>query len=182
MIYKISFFSLFMRKMGDKGQMKLSFGMIFSIILIIIFVAFAGYAIVKLLDFQCSATSGQFLNAFGEDIDKIWKGGVGSQEVSYRVPKKIKKICFIDYNSPEKGGIDDMELYDELRQGFDGEENLFFYPLGSSCIRVGFELNHIDLVKITGEDNPRCFETSGGEINFVIKMDSGESLVNIEDA
>ena len=171
-----------MQKLGDKGQIKLSFGMIFSIILIIIFVAFAGYAIMKLFDFQNVITAGQFINNLQEDIDKIWTGGVGSQEISYSVPQKAETICFIDYGSSERGDVDGRDLYEELQRGFVQNENLFFYPSGSSDMRNGFNIRHIDLAEITRENNPLCFDVNKGKIRLVIKMDAGESLVKIENA
>jgi len=167
--------------MGDRGQMKLSFGMIFSIILIIIFVAFAGYAIMKLLGWQNSATSGQFITDLQGDVDRMWHGGVGSEEVEYRVPQKVKAVCFTDYASAERGSVENMEIYQVLNQQFSDEENLFFYPIGSSEIDIGFKIDNIDILEVTREDNPLCFEASGGKVRFVIKMDAGESLVKIEN-
>ena len=63
-----------------RGQMKLSFGMIFSIILIIIFISFAFYAIQKFLSIQNSVQVGKFVNEFQQNVDKIWKGSQGSEK------------------------------------------------------------------------------------------------------
>ena len=79
-----------------KGQMKLSFGMIFSIILIIFFIAFAIYGIFKFLELQDSIQINLFVENLQRDVDKMWRSPKGSQEVSYRLPSKITSICFVD--------------------------------------------------------------------------------------
>ena len=83
--------------------MKLSFGMIFSIILIVIFIGFAFFAIQKFLGIQNSVQVGKFSNDFQLDVDKIWKGSQGSEEKEYFLPKKITFVCFTDYSSDKKG-------------------------------------------------------------------------------
>ena len=71
-----------------RGQMKLSFGMIFSIILIIVFISFAFYAIQKILEMQELMKVGKFKDNLEADIDSAWKGSQRSQEVEYILPKK----------------------------------------------------------------------------------------------
>lgn len=74
--------------------MKLSFGMIFSIILIIIFIAFAIYAITHFLGFQKQLTFTQFFEDFQSDVDKMWKSTKGSQAVEYHLGKGAEIVCF----------------------------------------------------------------------------------------
>tara|TARA_Y100000031_G_scaffold25620_1_gene27593 strand:- start:19 stop:513 length:495 start_codon:yes stop_codon:yes gene_type:complete len=160
-----------------RGQMKLSFGMIFSIILIIIFVSFAFFAIQKFLDIQNSVQVGKFANDFQLDIDKIWRGSQGSKEKEYFLPKKITHVCFIDYSSDEKGNNE--IFYDELEQSYYENENLFFYPIGSAQGINGKEMKNIDLEKITESENPFCIKNINGKINLIIKKDFSETLVTI---
>ena len=141
----------------ERGQMQLSFGMIFSIILIILFVAFAFFAINKFLGLQRIAQVGQFVDGLQTDVDKIWKGSQGSQEVQYFLPKKIKKVCFTD----------------------DEYGNLFFDPLGSSEGMDSIEIKHIDIEKITGNEDPFCIENIDGKVKMTVKKSFGEALVII---
>ena len=76
--------------------MKLSFGMIFSIILIVIFIAFAIYGVKRFLGMQDTVQVEKFKADLQNDIDKIWKANQGSQEREYFVPKKIYEVCFVD--------------------------------------------------------------------------------------
>ena len=163
---------------SKKAQMKMSFGMIFSIILIIIFIAFAFYAIKKFLGLQNAVTVGQFKDKLTSDIDKIWKGSQGSQSEEYSLPKKIEYACFVDFSSPASGI--NQDYYSKLKQAYYGSENLIFYPFGSGDGMDSFEISHIDLAKITTVENPYCIKNDGGKIKLTIEKGFGENLVNIK--
>ena len=93
-----------------KAQMKLSFGMIFSIILIIVFIVFAFYAINKFLDIQREVSYKQFIKELEANIYSKWKGPLGSEGFSYKVHSSITKVCFT--NDPE----DNFRM--EFKKGF----------------------------------------------------------------
>jgi hypothetical protein len=173
-LYKLQVSILFMKR----GQMKLSFGMIFSIFLIIVFISFAFYAISKFLNIGNTAQVVKFTDKLQEDIDKIWKGSQASQEQVYFLPSKIKTICFIDYNS-EKRGLRDL-IYNELEQTYYENENLFFYPLGSAEGLNAKSIKHIDIEKTTTRENPLCIENIKGKVKMRLKKDFEETLVSIE--
>lgn len=162
---------------GKKAQLKLSFGMIFSIILIIIFVSFAFYAVQKFIGVQNSVQVGKFASDFQNDIDKIWRGSQGNQEKEYSLPEKISFVCFTDYSSNEKG--EKEEFYDELELVYFENENLFFYPVGSAEGLNAREMRHINLTKTTKTENPFCAENKNGRVSFTIQKDFNEALVTI---
>lgn len=135
------------------AQLKLSFGMIFSIILIIVFIAFAFFAIKKFLGIKNEIQIRQFLDDLQKDVDKIWKGSQGSQEVEYILPSKIDAVCFTN----------------------DDYENLFFRSKG--YVR-GKKIDHIDIEKIT-EEGDFCIEKVNSKVKILIKMNYGEKLVTI---
>lgn len=164
--------------MTKRGQLNLSFGMIFSVILIIIFIIFAFYAIGKFLDLQNSAQIGKFKNDLQSDINRIWQSSKGSQEEEYFLPTKIKYVCFVDYHDGAKG--DNEDFYDELELVYNEEENMFFYPVGSAEGLDATKIKNIDLGSITQSDNPYCFENANGRINLIITKDFGEALVSLE--
>ena len=64
--------SLTLTPRSRSGQLEISFGMIFSIILIIIFIAAGFYAITKLLALQRTIQIESFLKDFQDDVDKMW--------------------------------------------------------------------------------------------------------------
>ena len=157
------------------GQATISFGMVFSIIMIIIFISFAFYAIQKFLDLQNSAQVGKFGSDFQADIDKMWKSSQGSQKYEYILPAKIKYACFGDFGSEKKGA--NQNLYDSLRQAFYGSENFFFYPVGSAQGLNSKIVKNIDLAKIAENENPFCIENKNGKLSVTIKKGFGEALV-----
>ena len=163
--------------MRKRGYMELSFGMIFSIILIVVFLAFAFYVILKFLNLGDSATIGNFIDSFESDIDKAWKSSQSSQKVSYNLPKKIKLICFVDYSKQKKGPKKD--IYQELNQGFYGDENMFFYPVGSAEGMDSKLIKHIDIANITLNENPFCIDNVKGTVLMTIKKNYEEASVTI---
>jgi hypothetical protein len=142
-------------KKKKKGQLDLSFGMIFSIFLIVVFIAVAFYGINKFLEWQRLAQIKIFQNDLQQDVDNMWSGAQGSQEVSYNLPGRVEKVCFIK------------------------EGQLEFEPLSSGEGVTPFEIQHLDYAKMTQSKNSLCIPTSSGKIEFIIKKSSGESLVTI---
>ena len=144
-----------MKRENKRGQLDLSFGMIFSIILIIIFLAFGMYAIIQFLNLQQTIQISTFLNNFQNDINTMWKSAQGSQTVTYSLPTKIKSVCFTNN--------------DEF-------ENLEFT---SAQIIPGKKIDNIDIAKITKDESPFCVENVKGKISMVIEKNFGETLVTV---
>ena len=163
-------------KKDKKGQVEMSFGMIFSIILIIVFLGFAFYAIKTFLAFQDSAKAGRFFDQVQGDVDRIWKSSQSSEQQMYSVQSGADFVCFIDFSSDAKG--ENSIFYSELERADYGSENLAFYPVEFT----GFEskeMNHINIEETTAEENPLCIKTSNGKVALTLKKDFGEALVTI---
>jgi hypothetical protein len=165
--------------MEKSGQLKISFGMIFSIIMIIIFLTFAFYAIRIFLGIQEKATVGLFLDDFQDDVDSIWKSIEGSQVKEYNLPQKIEYVCFIDGDSP--GTEKEIGFFNSLKITLLDENNIAFYPVGSSGIESG-EIRNIDIGEITLTENPFCIENKGGKVKLTLIKETGEAQVKIERA
>ena len=145
--------------MGDKkGQMKLSFGMIFSIILIIFFMAFAFFAIKKLIEFQDDVKLKKFVDDLKKDIKKIWRSsGSSSETFSYSVPKKVERICFVQ---PEYENDENFEIHFSDR------------PFPDERL-----IEHVNLTK-----REECFYPSKGRMELILKKDFGERSVTVDGA
>lgn len=149
---------------GKRSQMQISFGMIFSIILIIVFLLFAFYAIRAFLRVNDTANVATFTSTLQEDIDDMWRGAQGSQTLSYGLPSKIAKVCFEDRGDKNLVFLDDKN------------EALLDVPL--------FLIEHIDLQKIignsmVGEKHMKCFVKKDGKVKMLLEKKFGEDLVNI---
>ena len=165
--------------MGKRGQMKLSFGMIFSIILIIIFIAFAIYTINIFLGIQKSATSGKLFNDVQRDVDKVWKSAETLDEFEYFLPRGINSVCFVDFDSDSNGIAEN--IYGDLERISFREGNFVLYSEG---LKQGSdfsskEIENIDIEQTTDIDNPLCFQCSSGKVKITLKKDFSESLVTV---
>ena len=166
-----------MRGLNKKGQLNLSFGMIVSIIMIIIFLAFGFYVISKFLGMKNSVEIGKFIEGLRNDVDKMWRSSQGSQNLEYSLPTKIEYVCFVDYTSGKKGA--ESEIYEKLKQVYNGEENIFFYPVGSGEGIDSAAINHINIGKITENQNPFCLNNEKGKIKLTLKKNFDDALVGI---
>jgi len=145
-----------------KGEMKIGFGMIFSIFLIIAFIAFAIYGVSKFLCVNKMAQIESFRNDFQNDINRAYKSSHISQSVSYTLPKKIKQVCFID----------------------DGYSNVYFVPKDIGCqIEGEMMIKNIDITKTISDSRTRpkklCIDTASGKITMTIKKSHNEAYVTI---
>lgn len=145
-----------MSKRGKKNaQMELSFGTIFSIILIIAFLAFAIFGIGKLMHVAQEAKVLTFKNNLQKAITSKLFGEYGSTRFEGYLPKKITKVCFRD---------------DEF-------ENVYFLPEGKFS---GGVLEHLDFSKIIPSNaQEACINVVEGQVVFYLKKNSGETLVTI---
>jgi len=168
-----------MIKRGKKAQMQISFGMIFSIILVVVFLAFAFYAIKTFLNFSDDAKAAKFLNEFQGDVDRIWSSAVSSETIPYTVPGYVDSVCFIDFSSDAEG--ENSELYFEIKNKVDYiNSNFVFYPIQYNGYESA-EIQHIDIEKTTIDENPLCIKEKNGKISPVLRKDYGEALVTVEE-
>jgi len=134
--------------------MKLSFGMIFSIILIIVFLVVAFYAIQKFIVLQKDITYKQFISDFQDDVDKMWKGSPGSQIQEYLLPASITSICFVDAQP---------------------------YNMKANYKNKYFEetINHLNIVNTTKGQNQICIEPNDSKLRLILQKKNSDPLVTI---
>lgn len=141
----------------------MSFGMIFSIILIILFVSFAVWGITKLLNIQEKVGVEKFPDELQEDINDIWGSSHGEQKKSYELPKKVGSVCFVDEEYPEN-----LFLKEKKEGGIEKE--------------IGrYEIKHLDIEKTTQEKEEICIQNEG-EINLkLIKERNNPNITIVEN-
>ena len=161
---------------NKRGQIEMSFGMIFSIILIICFVAFAFYVIVNLLKTKSTSEVVIFVTDLQKKVDEFWTSSGGSDTSTFAIPSKVEKICFIDFTLAPSIT---PEIYDEFERLSKKTDNLIFYPKGSTKTFYSVEIKNIDLEKITATENPYCIPAKNGKVNLQIKKDFDEKLVTV---
>lgn len=160
-----------------KGQLQISFNMIFSIILIIAFIAVAIFAITKFLGVKDCSLIGMFKEDLKNEIDTAWKGQEKTNNFEGSLPFKIKEVCFIDFSKPGRGNI---EYYDAVKKYENKGFNMFFWPYAKICPDLSyFNIEHIDIDKITSSKNPYCIK-SNGKVKLKIEKGFNDLLVSIE--
>jgi hypothetical protein len=173
-----------MKKRVRKAEiMGLSFNMIFSIILIIVFIVVAWIAIkifwnpseCALLD---RSQEGIFKTDLQNAINDAWNSETTNSEFKITLPGKIQYVCFLNFDSTKTGSytefVNDMTLF--------GRGNLYLYPSKKAC--DGFRsltLQHINIEEITKNENPYCVENKN---NAKLKIEKGfyDKLVKISKA
>ena len=120
----------------------MSFGMIFSIMLIIAFIGVAIYAISVFLNIKTCGQIGLFKEDLQKEINRAWGSDESSFIFSSILPGKIEEACFIDLNSAGRGAKKDY--YTSIKKQGYLNMNLFFWPLKNSCDER-FEIEHINL-------------------------------------
>lgn len=155
----------------------MSFGMIFSIILIIIFIFFAFSVIKKFVNTGDDALVKKFSKDLQGDINNIWGSSKALQSITYNVPNKIKKICFVDFSSESLG--ENSNIYNELQLTYYEFENLFFYPTNSIEDLQAKTLEHLDVATSTQDANPLCFENINGKVSLTLQKNYKDTLVKI---
>ena len=134
-----------------RGQLKLSFGMIFSIILIIVFIVFAFYAIKMILNLNKEAGVGKFVTDLQDDVDEKWVNK-GSQGYEYSLSKDIEEVCF------------------------DEQARIYFKPLGEGGDFDYREIEHLDVIEgfcienVDGKVNIRIKRDEG----VLVVIEAGE--------
>ncbi len=144
------------RRKNRKGAIELSFGMIFSIILIIAFLGAGFYAIKKFIGMQDTIKIESFFSDFQNDVDDMWKSPYGNQSLTYdSIPNEVKAVCFRN---------------DEF-------ENL---ELSSDSLVDGKMIQHLDIAKTTKDANPLCIANLKGKVTIRLVKEFGETLVTVE--
>lgn len=119
-----------------KGQIQISFGMIFSIIIIIFTVAIAVYVISKFMGTKECVNANLFYNEIKEKVDKAW-GALISQDVfTGSVPAGTKKVCFgnLTLASLDGLGLDSEQIKEmEKYRGRNVKANMFMLFENNPC-------------------------------------------------
>ena len=159
--------------MNKKGQIQISFGMIFSIIIVIATVAVGFYVINYFLDMSSCTKTSLFLDSLTNEVDKAWTGDKTQTVFKGNLPSGITYVCFGNLSASSGGdaGTDKMLL--ELKDYGASDKNLFIYPPKKACEQAFYDLKHARF------DNFFCVPVKSGEVNVKLLKTSTEALVSL---
>jgi len=178
--------------------MQLPFGMMFSILLIAVFVFVAFYAVGAFLSYRDCSQIGIFIDDLKNDVANAWTSSESSSSrFSGTLPSGIEYVCFADIAAGrnEDGmldgwqgayappSIDGEEIVDEI-ENYPLERNMFFYPGENACSMAAEIIEHINItetINYGGGDyeNPYCIENIKGKASMMLEKGFNEALVSI---
>ena len=161
-----------MQKKKD-GQLQLSFGMIFSIIIIIATIMVAFYFIQKILAAQECTKIELFKSDMQDSIEKMWRSPFGSEKFISTLPAGIKKVCVGSVTLAPAMYSKVVEAVDPY---LDPDENLMFYPPKEACSGrfAATKLMHIK------DDSFICADAVKGKVSFTLLKGKAENLVLVQ--
>lgn len=159
------------KKRGNKGSIDLSFGMIFSIILIAAIIAVGFYTISYFLNLgKCTEVS-LFYDDFQKAVNRAWNSEIARDEFSGSLPSGIESVCIGGLNS---GNSIFLKEVTELRRFRSQNANTFLYPVKKACNQAFANIEHIDI-----EDSFRCFPVVNKKVKIKLDKGSFDALVKI---
>ena len=155
---------------NKRGDISLSFGFIFSIILIAAIVGIAFYAISYFVDLGNCTEISLFYNDFQNSVDDAWASEITKDVFVGTLPSGIESVCIGDVEQ----GID-TEEYRELSRYGRFEANVFLYPPKKACDEAYKKIEHINIEELGFE----CFQVRDGKVSIGLEKGSFDSLVRI---
>lgn len=158
---------------GKKGSIQISFGVIFSIIIIIAVIGVAFYVINYFLNLSKCTNVSLFYQEFQDEVDEAWNSEITRATFVGKLPGEIESVCFRDGESAGSG-----EEYEALSDYFRSRGNMFLYPPEYACKQTSRKVEHVDL---SGLPNGwYCFSANNGEVRIPLEKGSFDALVKIK--
>lgn len=163
-------------KRGKRGQtiFGMSFGVIFSIILIIAIVFVSFFAIKKFLDLNECAQAGLYFDDFQKEVSRAWTSDKYSDTFEAAPPSGTEYVCFGNLTILSTGGSADLQQnLNDLR--LDKGDNIFLFPPENNC---GIDTHFVEHARVIN-DRFFCVEVVEKVAKVRMKIDTGESLVTL---
>lgn len=169
---------------NKKASIEMSFGVLFSIIMIIFIVAIAIYVIVKFIGLGNCGKIASSKDDIQKTVDNVVASDEANSTLSIFLPSGIKQVCFVNPISSARTSASKLSQkeYDELKRYFKPSNNIYFSPAKEACEMVRGYIKGINVTKIAEKsgENPYCIENVKGKTKLVVKIDFGENLARIE--
>lgn len=162
--------------MMKRGQFQISFGMIFSIIVIIAILGVAFYVLKNFLQTSQCAEIGLFYEGLKDHVDKAWQSTFHKDAFRGTLPRGIEFVCFgTAEQTPQR---EDRDLHRELTLRARDEENVFLAPREKACDAslASFSLKHAKTEEFF------CVPVIDHEIEIKTKKESVDALVTVSGA
>lgn len=161
------------KERGKKGQLDISFGFIFAIIVIAAILAVAIYVIIHFVNLGKCSQTGLFYTDLQGEIDKAWAGSITSKQFSGGLPSNLESVCFGSLKSLAVS--DSLTEQNDLRKFQNQDKNVFLYPTTKACNAQlsSYKLDHINVTKFF------CVKISDGKATVRLAKNETNSLVTL---
>lgn len=152
----------------------MSFGMIFSIIIIIATLVLAGYFIKQFIYTSRCVDVQLFSQELQAKVDEVWRSSQAREPYTGNMPKNIESVCIGNLLSNEARKSAE---YDLLKRYSRLGNNFFIYPPQKACdgSAATKKINHVNMSEFF------CVKLKEGKASLnLIKDSSFESFVRIE--
>ncbi len=161
------------------GSIEISFGMIFSVIIIITLIGVAVYGITIFLDVGKTAEIGLFYEEFQKSVDEIWSSATTNRVIDYSIPNGISHVCFgsIVNNIDAGRYTSQLKSLRTASSGFQQQStNVFLYPPENA---KDFAFQKIDKIDTSSLGTFDCFEVRNRKVSIRLSKGEFESLVKV---
>ena len=148
-----------------EGAVGMSFGWIFSLILIVFFIFTAIYGINAFLNMQSCTQVGNFYDSLQKSVDNAYGSPYSDFEMDVKIPG-VNMVCFANLSEDITGSLD---AYEDLEKYKIYNANTFLLPTGKACDMPYKNIKHINLTKTIISKNPLCFDISEGSKIRIVK-------------
>ncbi|VVB79744.1 Uncharacterised protein [uncultured archaeon] len=144
-------------KRGQEAGVGMSFGFLFSIILIIIFVFGAVWGVRYFLSLNACSNIGLSIDSLQKEVQTAYQSSSYSREIQLNFPG-ADKLCFANLSAPLTG---DLKVYEEINIYEFDNVNTFLVPGGKSCGLSPTNIKFLNVSAITRMKNPYCVDANG---------------------
>lgn len=163
-----------------KGSIEISFGMIFSVIIIIALIGVAVYGITIFLDVGKTAETALFYEEFQKSVDEIWSSATTNRVIDFSTSSGIEFVCFGSIVNNINAGRYSGQ-FNSLRQASSGFEqqntNTFLYPPEQADNLAFKKIEKIDTSPLGVFD---CFQVRDKKVSIRLVKEEFDSLVKVQ--
>lgn len=166
--------NLYFSRRGQQASFGMSFSMLFSIFLIVVFIGAAFTVVQVFLGFGESVNLGKFYTNLQDEVNSAWRSSETARTWNLDLPDGVTSICFSNLSAPiTNRGVQ----YDYIQNNMFLDVNTFLIPPGEAGDLDIKKIDHLDIARITQNSNPRCFDAGG---DLVIRKGVRDRLVYLE--
>ena len=159
--------------MKRRGQIQISFGMIFSIIIVIATVAIGFYVINYFLNLSSCTKTGLFWDSLKDETDKAWNSDITQKIFKGNVPSGVEYVCFGNFSLTPENNVTTRKIFSELKDYGENDKNSFMYPPKKACELAFHDLKHARFNSFF------CVQAKSGAISVKLSKTSTDALVTL---